>query len=62
MEKVIMMIPVLIVVGGLGVVIGSYLAEKIRSNINRKNLIKNLNEEKKTKQQKPKILGQKHVK
>jgi len=49
MEKVIMMIPVLIVVGGLGVVIGSYLAEKIRSNINRKNLIKNLNEEKKTK-------------
>ena len=49
MEEIIMMIPVLIVVGGLGVVIGSYLAEKIRSNINRKNLIKNLNEEKKTK-------------
>ena len=43
MEKVIMMIPVLIVVGGLGVVIGSYLAEKIRSNINRNDLIKNLN-------------------
>ena len=43
MEKVIIMIPVLIVVGGLGVVIGSYLAEKIRSNINRNDLIKNLN-------------------
>ena len=43
MEEVIMMIPVLIVVGGLGVVIGSYLAEKIRSNINRNDLIKNLN-------------------
>ena len=43
MEKVIIMIPVLIVVGGLGMVIGSYLAEKIRSNINRNDLIKNLN-------------------
>ena len=43
MEEIIMMIPVLIVVGGLGVVIGSYLAEKIRSNINRNDLIKNLN-------------------
>ena len=43
MEEVIMMIPVLIVIGGLGMVIGSYLAEKIRSNINRNDLIKNLN-------------------
>ena len=43
MEEVIMMIPVLIVVGGLGVVIGSYLAQKIRSNINRNYLIKTLN-------------------
>ena len=47
MEKVLIMIPVLIVVGGLGVVIGSYLAEKIRSNINRNNLIKNLEDEQK---------------
>ena len=43
MEEIIMMIPVLIVIGGLGMVIGSYLAEKIRSNINRNDLIKNLN-------------------
>ena len=43
MEEIIMMIPVLIVIGGLGTVIGSYLAEKIRSNINRNDLIKNLN-------------------
>ena len=43
MEEVIMMIPVLIVIGGLGMVIGSYLAEKIRSNINRNDLLKNLN-------------------
>ena len=43
MEEIIMMIPVLIVIGGLGAVIGSYLAEKIRSNINRNDLIKNLN-------------------
>jgi len=50
MEEVIMMIPVLIVIGGLGMVIGSYLAEKIRSNINRNDLIKNLsNGEKKRK-------------
>ena len=43
MEEVIMMIPVLIVIGGLRMVIGSYLAEKIRSNINRNDLLKNLN-------------------
>ena len=43
MEEVIMMIPVLIVIGGLGMVIGSYLAEKIRSSINRNDLLKNLN-------------------
>jgi len=53
MEKVIIMIPVLIVVGGLGIVIGMYISsqikEHIRSNINRNNLMKNLNEEKKTK-------------
>ena len=47
MEEVIMMIPVLVVVGGLGAVIGSYLVEKIRSNINRNNLIKNLKDEQK---------------
>ena len=54
MEKVIIMIPVLIVVGGLGIVIGMYISsqikEHIRRNINKKKLMKNLNEEKKTKQ------------
>ena len=54
MEKIIIMIPVLIVVGGLGIVIGMYITSQIRehisSNINRKELIKNLDEEKKTKQ------------
>ena len=54
MEKVIIMIPVLIVVGGLGVVIGIYISSQIkchiRRNINRNNLIKNLeNGEKKRK-------------
>ena len=54
MEKVIMMIPVLIVIGGLGVVIGMYISSQIkchiRKSINRNNLIKNLeNEQKKRK-------------
>ena len=53
MEKIIIMIPVLIVVGGLGVVIGMYISSQIkchiRSNINNKELIKNLNEKEKTK-------------
>ena len=42
------------VAGGIGVTIGLYIASQIKehisSNINRKELIKNLNEEKKTKQ------------
>ena len=42
MEKIIIMIPVLIVVGGLGVVIGMYISSQIkchiRNNINMKNL------------------------
>ena len=41
------------VVGGAGVTVGIYIASQIKehisSNINRKELIKNLNEEKKTK-------------
>ena len=44
MEKVMIMIPVLIVVGGLGVVIGMYISTQIkchiRKNINMKNLKK----------------------
>ena len=52
MEKVIIMIPLLIVVGGLGIVIGMYISSQlkchIRKNINRKNLEEY--EEKKTKQ------------
>ena len=43
----ILMVPVLIVVGGLGIVIGMYISSQIkchiRRNINRNNLIKNLN-------------------
>ena len=54
MEKVIIMIPLLIVVGGLGIVIGIYISSQIKchisSSINNKELIKNLNEKKKTKQ------------
>ena len=53
MEETIIMIPALIVIGGLGIVIGMYITSQIKehisSNINRKNLIKNLNEEKKIK-------------
>jgi len=53
MEKVIIMIPVLIVVGGLGVVIGMYISSQIkchiRSNINNKELLKNINNGKKEK-------------
>ena len=56
MEKVIIMIPVLVIVGFLGVTIGMYISSQIKchisSNINNKKLIKNLNEKKKTKQQK----------
>ena len=53
MEKVIMMIPVLIVVGGLGVVIGMYISSQIkchiRSRINNRELLKNLENGKKEK-------------
>ena len=44
----------LFIAGGIGVTIGLYISsqikEHIRSNINRKELIKNLDEKKKTKQ------------
>ena len=50
----ILMVPILIIVGVLGIAIGMYISsqlkEHIRSNINRNNLMKNLNEEKKIKQ------------
>ena len=54
MEKIMIMIPLLIVVGGLGVTIGIYISSQIkchiRKSINRNNLIKNLeNEQKKRK-------------
>ena len=42
MEKVIIAIPLFVVVGGLGIVIGVYISSQIkchiRKNINRKNL------------------------
>ena len=40
MEKIIIMIPVLVVVGGLGVVIGMYISSQIKCNI-RKNIMNN---------------------
>ena len=40
MEKVIIMIPVLIVVGGLGIVIGMYISSQIEDYI-KKNINKN---------------------
>jgi uncharacterized protein YneF (UPF0154 family) len=43
----------IVIIFGVGIAIGMYISsqikESIRSNINRNNLIKNLNEEKKTK-------------
>ena len=55
----------IIIVLGIGIVIGMYISSQIkchiRRSINNKELIKNLNEEKKTKQQKSKIYGQKPV-
>ena len=54
------------VAGGIGVTIGLYIAsqikEHIRSRINNKELIKNLDEKEKTKQQESKIYGQKPIK
>ena len=57
MEKVIIMVPLLIVVGGLGVTIGIYISSQlkchIRKNINRNNFenyCKKEYEEKKIKQ------------
>ena len=40
MEKVIVMIPLLIVVGGLGVTIGIYISSQIKCHI-RKNIMNN---------------------
>ena len=54
MEEVIMMIPLMVIVGFLGIAIGMYISSQIkchiRSNINRKELLKNINEEEKIKQ------------
>jgi hypothetical protein len=36
MEKIIIMIPVLIVVGGLGIVIGIYIASQIKCHIRKR--------------------------
>ena len=53
MEEVIMMIPLMEIVGFLGIAIGMYISSQIkchiRSNINRKELLKNINEEEKIK-------------
>jgi len=43
MEKVIIMIPLLIVVGGLGVTIGMYISSQIKCHIRKNILNKNLN-------------------
>ena len=50
MEKVIIMIPVLVVVGGLGVVIGMYISSQIKCHIRRNimnNNLKNYEDEQK---------------
>ena len=52
MEKVLIMIPLLIVVGGLGIIIGMYISSQLKCHI-RKNIFNNNikeYEEKKTKQ------------
>ena len=54
MEEIIIMIPLLVVIGVLGVAIGMYISSQIKchisSNINNRELLKNINEKKKTKQ------------
>jgi len=54
MEKVIIMIPLLIVVGGLGVTIGIYISSQIKCHIRKNIFNKNVEnyEKKETKQQK----------
>ena len=51
MEKVIIAIPLFVVVGGLGVVIGMYISSQIKCHIRKNINMKNLKEyeEKKTK-------------
>ena len=64
MNNIIIMIPLLIMIGFLGIAIGMYISTQIKCSI-RRNIFKNnveKNEEKKTKQQKSKIYGQKPVK
>ena len=64
MNSIIIMIPLLIMVGFLGIAIGMYISSQIKCHIKR-NIFKNNvkeHEEKKTKQQKSKIYGQKPVK
>ena len=43
MEKVIIMIPLLIVVGGLGVTIGMYISSQIKCSIRKNIFNKNMN-------------------
>ncbi len=53
MEKIIIMIPVLIVIGGLGIVIGMYISSQIKCHIRRNifcNNIKKYDEKEKIKQ------------
>ena len=64
MSDIIIMIPLLVIIGFLGVAIGMYISTQIKCSI-RRNIYKNNlkeHEEKKTKQQKSKIYGQKPVK
>ena len=64
MNNIIIMIPLLIIIGFLGIAIGMYISTQIKCSI-RKNIFKNNvkeYEKKKIKQQKSKIYGQKGVK
>ena len=64
MNNIIIMIPLLIIIGFLGIAIGMYISTQIKCSIKRNILKNNVKkyEKKKTKQQKSKIYGQKPVK
>ena len=64
MSDIIIMIPLLVIIGFLGVAIGMYISSQIKCGIRRNIYKNNLKEyeKKETKQQKSKIYGQKGVK
>ena len=64
MEKIIIMIPLIVIIGFLGIALGMYISSQIKCHIRQNifnNNLKRYNEKEKTKQQKSKIHGQKPV-